>query len=84
MGNQAYNSIAANSQCVFSTIKRSPFMQYVRYGRYLVIAQSPKLSYVNNFEPEYTKKTVKYNAPIVLSMFAGTLLLSEIVRRNKL
>ena len=79
-----YDTIARQTQNTVDAVKvRNPLRYYFNYGRYLVFAQGPKLSYVNNFEPEYTKKTVRYNAPIVLGMFAVTFILAEIARKNK-
>ena len=62
---------------------RNSATRYLSYARYLITAQGPKLSYVNNYEPEYTRKAVRYNAPIVVSMFVGTFLLAEVVRRSR-
>lgn len=55
---------------------RNPLKYYFSYARFLVTAQAPKISYYNPFEPEYTKKTVRNNAPIVIGMFTATFLLS--------
>lgn len=81
--NEIYEAIATTSQGAIEKIRRNPLSPYLAYGRYLLFAQGPKLSYVNNYEPEYTRKTIKYNAPIVLSMFAATFVLSELVRNSR-
>lgn len=79
-----YNSIATNSEKVYEAVfVRTPFRYYAAYASYLVFNQGPKLSYYNPYEPEYTKKTVKYNAPVVLGLFAATALLAEIVRNSE-
>ncbi len=79
-----YNSVATNSEKVYEAVfLRTPFKYYAGYANYLVMNQGPKLSYYNPYEPEYTKKTVKYNAPIVLGMFAATALLAEMVRNSE-
>lgn len=62
---------------------KNPLRYYFDYGMFLLSAQAPKLAYINNYEPEYTRKEVKHNAPIVLSMFAATFLLSEIYKRSR-
>jgi hypothetical protein len=53
------------------------------YTRYLIYASEistiyfPKLAYENQFEPEYTPWHVKYNAPIVLTIFGITIYLAN-------
>ena len=79
-----YDTLARQAQNTVDVVKdRNPLRHYFNYGRYLLFAQGPKLSYVNNFEPDYTKKTVRFNAPIVVGMFAVTFILAEITRNNK-
>lgn len=81
---KAYSSLANNFHLNADRfIVKNPLKYYFDYGMFLLTAQGPKLSYINNFEPEYTKKQVKHNAPIVLSMFVATFLLSEVVKRSK-
>ena len=63
----AYNKLYASSSIKY----------YLSYGCYLGFACAPKLSYQNQYEPEYTKNTVKYNAPIVAAMLGTTLYLIQ-------
>jgi hypothetical protein len=79
-----YDGLAKTSQNTYELLTtRNPLKYYLSYAYYLAFAQGPKLSYANNFEPEYTKKTVKFNAPIVLGMFAATWMMAELVRNKK-
>ena len=69
-----YNSIASSSYCMYrSVFVNSPLRIYSNYAQYLMFACVPKTSYNNLHESEYTKATVKYNLPIVLTMFGTTL-----------
>ena len=80
----AYNCLVNTAENLRQTLfVRNPMRYYFNYALYLATAQGPKLSYVDQFEPEYTRKTVRYNAPIVASMFIATLILSEYVRRSR-
>ena len=47
--------------------------KYLDYGFKISAVYFPKLSYQNNFEEEYTKKSVKYNYIVVLGLSASTL-----------
>ena len=68
-----YNSIATNAYCMYkSAFVTCPTKAYLTYAQYLAITCVPKTSYTNAYEPEYTKATVKYNLPIVLTMFGTT------------
>lgn len=80
---ELYNSFTENGENLRQRIMKNPLRPYLNYATYLVTAQGPKLSYVNSFEPEYTRKTVKYNAPIVFGMFFVTALAAEYVRMRK-
>ena len=69
-----YNSIATNAYCLYkSAFVNCPARAYLSYSQYLAFACFPKTSYSNVYEPEYTKNSVKYNLPIVLTMFGTTI-----------
>jgi hypothetical protein len=51
----------------------SPYQTYVWN---ITRTHFPKLAYNNPFEPEYTRPLVKYNAAIVLSLVALTILVT--------
>lgn len=81
---KTYSLIANNAECLRQQLYlQNPLRHYFRYLGYIATAQGPKLSYVNQFEPEYTSNTVRYNAHIVAGMFFTTLIVAEMVRRNK-
>lgn len=47
-----YNKLTASSQEAYNRlVKRNPLRHYLNYGKYLILAEGPKLSYVNQFEP---------------------------------
>lgn len=80
---EVYNKLATSSQNAYERlVKRNPLKYYLNYGKYLVFAEGPKLSYVNPFEPEYTKKSVKMNAPIVIGMFAVTFIAAKLIKSS--
>jgi len=54
-----------------------PRMPYQAYLFNIATINLPKLAYEHNFEPEYTRPAVKYNAPIVLTMIGVTLVLAR-------
>ena len=79
--NQAYEQIARQVVCLYKNLYQGTAVrQYTSYGMYMMRASLPKLTYYNTYEPQYTKFTVKYNAPIVGAMILTTAIL--ISRRN--
>lgn len=70
---QRYNTL---SVCFYNFYRRyvtnCSLTPYEVYAFRMIETRFPKLSYQNNFEPAYTCNTVKYNAPIVLSLIAFT------------
>lgn len=81
---EVYNKLATSSQNAYDRfVTRNPLRYYLNYGKYLILAQGPKLSYINTFEPEYTKKSVKMNAPIVLGMFAVTFIAARLIKASR-
>ena len=76
-----YNNVTQQAYNLYKGLYATRGLRYyVNYGIYLGTACLPKITYQNAHEPEYTKATVKYNAPIVAAMFATTLFM---IQQNK-
>lgn len=76
-----YNNISKQAYNLYQGLYvQRGIREYFSYGTYLTTACLPKLTYQNNYEPEYTKQTVQYNIPIVFAMFGTTLFL---IQQNK-
>lgn len=70
---QRYNSLSVCFYNLYrSYVTNCPLTIYGSYAFRMAETHFPKLSYQNNFEPAYTRNTVKYNVPIVLSLIAVT------------
>jgi len=75
-----YNSLAKSTERTYQRlISKNPLRFYLGYAFNQITTLGPRTVYVNRFEPEYTPKTVRYNLPIVLGMFAATWVLSSCV-----
>jgi hypothetical protein len=58
-------------------VKNSVPMKYISYGFNISKVYFPKVSYQNNYEPEYTKRSVKYNYLIVSAIVGLTLVATK-------
>ena len=75
---ERYNTLAVWFYHFYKgTFRNCSVVPYISYATNMTITRFPKIAYQNPFEEAYTRPTVKYNAPIVISMILATLWVSR-------
>lgn len=69
-----YDAIARQSYNLINCgIRNNTAFKYISYGFNITKVYFPKVSYQNQFEPEYTAPSIKYNYLIVSAIIGFTL-----------
>jgi hypothetical protein len=58
-------------------VRNNAAFRYISYGYNITRVYVPKVSYINPFEAEYTKPSIKYNYIIVSTLIGLTLLATK-------